>query len=237
MFELTANNLNEVSAEFDVLVVLLDRRLDVVDLGEGRITGAVLVALAEKVPVLIAVSVDGALLDETAIDVSLESTVPAPQASLQVVSVDTAAFTGDGSRLEHALHDIEEIRLNPTALSDEDLEHFRGAFGDSAPSTGQRAVAQKLRATPTFRERAIDLASRPDAEAVAEIIPSVESWARRLRDARNNLAHTGNENGDEDIFRLEWVTSSLIALVLMAELGLSPDTQRRAAKDLLKPPR
>lgn len=39
LLELITDNLNEVGAEFDVLVVLLDRRLDIVDLREGCITG------------------------------------------------------------------------------------------------------------------------------------------------------------------------------------------------------
>jgi hypothetical protein len=127
--------------------------------------------------------------------------------------------------------------VNSATLSDEDLEQFRGRAVDATLNGKQLKVTQKLRATPTFRERAIDLANKPDAEAVRQIIPDIAAWAVRLKDARNSLAHSGNEDGDEDIFHLEWVTSSLIALVLMAELGLSAETQRRAARDILSPPR
>ncbi|MDL9978717.1 HEPN domain-containing protein [Microbacterium sp. ASV49] len=123
--------------------------------------------------------------------------------------------------------------VDATALSDADIEQTRLArLRDE-----QREVAKKLGKTPTFRERAIGLAAKPDADAVRELIPDIEAWADRLKDARNNLAHTGNETTDDDIFYLEWVTSSLLALVLMAELGLSPETQRRAVRDILSPPR
>lgn len=127
--------------------------------------------------------------------------------------------------------------VNSATLSDEDLEQFRGRSVDATLNDKQLKVTQKLRTTPTFRERAIDLANKPEAEAVRQIIPDIAAWAVRLKDARNSLAHSGNEDGDEDIFHLEWVTSSLIALVLMAELGLSAETQRRAARDILRPPR
>lgn len=127
--------------------------------------------------------------------------------------------------------------VDSTTLSDDDLELFRAGAGDAALSDEQRKVAQKLRTAPTFRERAIGLARKPAAEAVRELIPDIAVWATRLKDARNSLAHTGNESGDDDIFDLEWVTSALLALVLMAELGLSPKTQQRAARDVLRPPR
>lgn len=131
---------------------------------------------------------------------------------------------------------LHKALVNPAALSDEDIEQFRAANRDAVLNEQQCKVAKKLRTTPTFRERAVDLAGKPDAEAVSQVIPDIGEWAARLTGARNNLAHTGNGTSDEDIFHLEWVTSSLIALVLMAELGLSVETQRRAARDILRPP-
>lgn len=88
----------------------------------------------------------------------------------------------------------------------------------------------------TYRARLRTLAALPDAEAVATIVPDVEVWARELHRARNTLAHTGNSDADRDIFELEWTTSSLLTLVFMAELGLSPELQRRAASTVLKLP-
>ncbi|WP_411722319.1 HEPN domain-containing protein [Mycetocola sp.] len=130
---------------------------------------------------------------------------------------------------------LHKALVNQTALSDNDIEELRAPAGDGARA--ESMITEKLRRTPTFRERAIELAAKPDARAVSRITPDVGEWAVRLKDARNNLAHTGNETSDDDIFQLEWVTSSIIALALMAELGLSPDVQQRAARDILSPPR
>lgn len=95
-------------------------------------------------------------------------------------------------------------------------------------------VKEKLRNAPRFRERLLSLSEKPDPTAFALVEPDAARWSRTLKDARNNLAHTGNERTDEDIFHLERITSSVIALVLMSELGLSAETQQRAAKNILR---
>ncbi|MFE5670484.1 HEPN domain-containing protein [Agromyces sp. NPDC056523] len=100
----------------------------------------------------------------------------------------------------------------------------------------RRWVKANLRNGPSLRERLRALASVPDGSAVKALIDDIEVWARRLVLARNGLAHTGSEDGDGDIFRLEWVTSGLLALVLMAELDLPGEIQKRAAINLLSLP-
>jgi len=103
-------------------------------------------------------------------------------------------------------------------------------------------VAQALHAglrgpeAVTYRTRLIELSQIPDAEAVHSVITDVETWSKDLLRARNSLAHTGNDDARSDIFELEWVTSSLLSLVFMAELGLPADVQRRAASTVLPLP-
>ncbi|MGH3688651.1 MAG: HEPN domain-containing protein [Microbacterium sp.] len=85
----------------------------------------------------------------------------------------------------------------------------------------------------SYRARLRGLAAAPDEQAVATIIPDVEAWAADLVRARNSLAHTGNDDAQSDIFELEWITSSLLALVLMAETGMPGEVQRRTASTVL----
>ena len=129
---------------------------------------------------------------------------------------------------------LHKALVNPAELSDEDLERFRR---ESAEAVAGGVRMSRLRAAPTFQERAIGLAGLIDVEAIATVAGDLDVWSKRLRTARNNLAHTGNEDDDVDIFQLEWVTSSLISLALMAELGISAEVQQRAARDILRPPR
>ncbi|WP_375386717.1 HEPN domain-containing protein [uncultured Microbacterium sp.] len=122
-----------------------------------------------------------------------------------------------------------------TELSTADFERIREAVLGALDDPIERQWArQRLRNSPSFRERLASLASKPDRLAMAAIVPDTERWTRQVRDARNLLAHTGNESTDEDIFRLERVTTAVLSLVLMSELGLSAETQQRAARDVLR---
>ena len=81
------------------------------------------------------------------------------------------------------------------------------------------------------------LAALPDADAVQTLLPDVEQWAGRLVRARNVVAHADGVPTDHaELVRwaglcqaLAEVTYALVSLVLLAELGLSAEVQRRAA--------
>ncbi|MEI3867791.1 HEPN domain-containing protein [Microbacterium sp. CCNWLW134] len=133
-----------------------------------------------------------------------------------------------------ALH--QSIRGDETELPAAAFAELREQVLNAIPDASKREwVKARLRNVPSFRERMISLASIPAPGAVAELVPDVQRWARILRIARDNLAHTGNEQTQENIFHLERATSSLLSLVLMAELGLPAEAQERAVKRALRP--
>ena len=128
--------------------------------------------------------------------------------------------------LQYARPTYTEARLLLVAIVAESLQK-----GLARPSN------ERPRERMHYRDRLRDLAGRPDEEARRALVPEVDAWVGDLVDARNTLAHTGNDyDADRDIFVLEWVTSSLITLALMAELGMATDVQLRAATTVLKPP-
>lgn len=96
--------------------------------------------------------------------------------------------------------------------------------------------ASPLKDARSYRNRLRALAAIPDHQAVSSMIGDIEAWVHDLLQARNSLAHTGNDDAERDIFELEWITSSLLTLVLMAEIGLPADVQNRAAATVLKLP-
>lgn len=128
----------------------------------------------------------------------------------------------------------QDLFPNETELPLDVFRERRARLLAAADGDEERDWAlRKLRNDPTLRERLVSLAGKPDAAARELVVPDVEVWSRRLKDARNSLAHTGH--GDSrDIFVLERMTNSLIALVFMEQLGLSPETQQRAAGEILK---
>lgn len=96
-------------------------------------------------------------------------------------------------------------------------------------------VNQGLRNNPTYNERMLELASMPDNVAVDALLGDREEWAKALKKSRNDLAHA-NERSSEDgetsqAFLLLEVTYALLCLVLMSELGIAPEVQRRAVNE------
>jgi hypothetical protein len=95
-------------------------------------------------------------------------------------------------------------------------------------------IRERLKNTMTYRERLVELAAIPDQEAVKSLITDIESWARLLVKARNNVAHAAKNPADPaEItklaglqYSLTEVTYALVSVILMAGLGLPSETQR-----------
>lgn len=131
----------------------------------------------------------------------------------------------------------QSLRGDVTELPAEVFAERRARILENLPDPAERQWARALlQNRPSLRERLVALALIPDGAAVARIIPDVNAWARSLTRARNNLAHTGNENATQNIFDLERATNSLLSLVFMSEMGVSADAQASAARDALGPP-
>lgn len=135
-----------------------------------------------------------------------------------------ASLFGDAGA-PHDSTTVQELRNKvKAALADEDAD--------------LRDLALRgLKPGPTYAERARYLASRPASEALALLIPDISTWAKRLTRARNGLAHEAGKGITEDAFELEWDSRAVVALALMAELGLGDGVQLKAAQDSLARPR
>jgi len=93
-------------------------------------------------------------------------------------------------------------------------------------------VRSRFRNEPSYKERVLDLASRPAQDAVDFIIPDRDKWAKNLRDVRDGLAHTaGHDSAGIHKYDLAEVTTYLLYLVLMNELGLPAETQLAAVQN------
>ena len=103
-------------------------------------------------------------------------------------------------------------------------------------ATAAEAMHRELRPKATrltFMNRLRALAGMPDREAVRILIHDIEKWAKYIKDERNGMARADREPiGTAEAGRafdaLE-VTFALLGLVLLKELGLCPELQRRAA--------
>ncbi|MGX9921365.1 ApeA N-terminal domain 1-containing protein [Streptomyces sp. NPDC002248] len=96
-------------------------------------------------------------------------------------------------------------------------------------------VNHGLRNNPTYYERLLDLHSMPDPIAATELIADPTSWARMLKNSRNDLAHANERSGRDQkataAFWLLEITYAFLSLVLLSELGASAEVQQRAVRD------
>lgn len=110
--------------------------------------------------------------------------------------------------------------------------------GEDAQSKSVRKfIKERLTNHMTYRDRVLALAAIPDQEAVASLIPDIETWSDLLKKARNSAAHAGKAPANaEELAKtaglqqaLIEVTYALLSIVLIAELRLPIQVQRRAA--------
>lgn len=103
---------------------------------------------------------------------------------------------------------------------------------------GRDFVVQSVsRNDPGLKQRFLELASVPDDEAVKNLLGDVDTWAKWLSRARNAIGHMNTGRFEKDVpedarYRLPYVSRALLHLVLMEKLGISPELQQRAVKDL-----
>lgn len=116
-----------------------------------------------------------------------------------------------------------------TDMSDDEFTALRDSILNRIDEKHQREwVKRNLRNAPSLRARLLELAAAPSSKAVDSFIPDRQAWAKRLADARNGLAHSGNAKSAANIFDLAEISLLLLRLYLMDAIGLSHAVQERA---------
>lgn len=88
-----------------------------------------------------------------------------------------------------------------------------------------------------LKDRYLQLAEHADQEAVGKLLTDVDAWAKWLTRMRNFIGHLdtdGIEKGipDSARYQITNITRALLHLVLLQELGLSAEIQRKAVNDV-----
>ena len=132
-----------------------------------------------------------------------------------------------------------ELHLSKRPYSDEDFAELRKKLMDAVPRGApnyrrdRTFVSSRIQNELTYLERLRDLAAIPDATAVKTLIADVDGWAKFLKEFRNAVAHASRDrvtvNEAVMIHDAGVVTVGLLVLVLMQQLGVASEVQRRAA--------
>lgn len=107
--------------------------------------------------------------------------------------LETKLLTAVGAAEVMAGALIEKSK-RPLPIPPEAFTTLRQELVDLTPEKYRKWVKSKLQNTPTLAERLEALASIPDQEIVAALMPNVKQWAQRTAKARNDLAHRGRSD-------------------------------------------
>jgi hypothetical protein len=142
----------------------------------------------------------------------------------------TVASVAEG--LHRCLHD--SIPLDDAVFKD-GLKNVLKAVPGNENKPFRKLVHDQLRNHLTYGQRLRELTEIPDAEAVTALLPDVDLWIELLKNARNGAAHAdhsqpGTKLNPHVTFWLSQVSYVLLCLVLMAEMKVPPEVQRRAVQ-------
>jgi hypothetical protein len=125
------------------------------------------------------------------------------------------------------------LQIDVPPIPAEEFIAIRKEMLDQVPAEHQGWIKSSLRNDPTLRDRLHALATRPDAEAIARLVPDVDRWARVTTRARNDLAHEGRtpRQSIEELIAVVNVTTAVVILNLLNELGLPTERQREIVQN------
>jgi hypothetical protein len=129
----------------------------------------------------------------------------------------------------------------PADLTPDEYEKLCADTADSLGGLDDPKLRQWVRNRtgdnrPGLKERYLELATKADSAAVQALLTDVDLWAKWLRNARNAIGHLNTDELQAKVpedarYRLTYVTRALLHLVILNELGVSPEVQRRLVSE------
>lgn len=125
------------------------------------------------------------------------------------------------------------LRIDQPPIPVAEFPAIRAKLLEHVPEEHRDWLRSKLRNDPTLKDRLLALAALPDREAMSQLVPEPEQWAKVSTWARNDLAHEGQTpkvSIDELITSVK-VTSAVVVMSLLQVLGVPGERQRKIVKD------
>lgn len=113
------------------------------------------------------------------------------------------------------------------------FKEMREAMLEQVPEEHRGRLRGAIRNDPTLRDRLHALAERPGQEAITLLMPDIGHWAKKTTQARNDLAHEGRtpNHSVEELIAIVRVTTAVVILNVLHELGLSAERQREIVQE------
>lgn len=125
------------------------------------------------------------------------------------------------------------LRIDEKPFPNAEFRAMREAMLAQVPDEHRNRFKGAIRNDPTLRDRLHALAARPDQEAIAQLLPDVDHWAKWTTRARNDLAHEGRtpNHSIEELIAVVEVTTAVVILNVLHELGLPAERQREIVRE------
>lgn len=142
--------------------------------------------------------------------------------------VESNLLTAVGAEVLH-----RNLRVGEKPFPKAEFAAMREAMLAQVPDEHRNRFKRAIRNDPTLRDRLHALAARPDQEAIAQLLPDVDHWAKRTTRARNDLAHEGRtpNHSIEELIAVVEVTTAVVILNVLHELGLPAERQREIVRE------
>ncbi|ERH29364.1 hypothetical protein QU668_08735 [Schaalia sp. HMT-877] len=130
-----------------------------------------------------------------------------------------------------ALHRGLDIDEKP--VPEAEFKAIRNAMLDQVPEEHRGRFKAAIRNSPTLRDRLLALAARPGQDAIMQLVPDVDHWAKQTARARNDLAHEGRtpNHSIDELDAIVGATTAVVILNILHELGLSAERQRQIVRE------
>lgn len=114
-----------------------------------------------------------------------------------------------------------------------EFTEMRDAMLSQVPEEHRGRFKEAIRNDPTLRDRLRALAARPDRDAIKQLVPDVDHWAKRTARARNDLAHEGRtpDHSIDELDAIVGATTAVVILNILHELELPVERQRQIVRD------
>jgi hypothetical protein len=124
------------------------------------------------------------------------------------------------------------LRIDEKPFPKAQFKAMRDAMLERVPENYRERFKEGIRNDPTLRDRLYALAARPSQDAIALLVPDVDRWAERTTRARNTLTHEGKTPNHcvEELIAVVEVTTAVVILNLLHELGLPAEQQSKAVR-------
>lgn len=125
------------------------------------------------------------------------------------------------------------LKIDEKPLPNGEFKALRIELLEQTPEVHRDWLKGSLRNDPTLRDRLRALVALPDQEAMTQLVPDVDQWAKVATQARNDLAHEGRtqRQSTDELIAVVKVTSAVVVMNLLQVLGVPGERQREIMTD------